>query len=1374
MDDAVAGSGYGSPYLDSLIWGCRWVPDPGDPAGPVQISVRFGAPGEDPFDVVTGFAQSWDARQMNAFRTAFQLYENVANIDFVEVGSFGAADMVEWLLPQSFFGDATLGLHEVPDPSLTAPPPYGYFNTSDSSWADLSQGSFGFITVIHELGHALGLAHPHDGGDELDEPDATLFPGVTPGVARDTGNYGLNQGIWTTMTYNDGWSQVPATSDAYGYQGTPMAFDIAALQALYGANMTYHTGDDIYALPTANATGTFWSCIWDAGGDGDLIDGSPASANCTINLNAATLLPFDIHAGGYVSRADGIIGGFTIANGVVIENAAGGSGNDTLAGNDAANILTGNAGNDSLDGGAGADDMRGGVGGDTYVVDDSNDKITEIADPGIDTVMSALTYVLSDANLENLTLTGLSVIDGTGNANANLLIGNAAANLLDGLSGADTMKGGSGDDTYVLDDPGDVFEEGTNAGVDTVRSKLSHTLGANLENLVLLAAALTANGNALANELTGNDEANTLDGKAGADVMTGGKGNDVYVMDVAADQIIEADGEGKDEVHSAVALKTVIAGVEDYYFTGKTAVSFMADGADNKIVATAAADTLDGAAGNDTMQGGAGNDVYIVNAAADAVKEEAAQGTDLVKSAADVTLGANVENLTLIGIGDIDGTGNELANVIAGNVGANELSGLAGNDTLTGGDGADRLDGGTGNDVMTGGNNDDTYVVDSKTDRVTESAATGGRDTVESAIAYVLGANLEDLDLSQAGVANGTGNTLANLLVGSADANVLDGKTGVDTMRGGAGNDTYVIDNALDLADETGGSGIDTLVTPFATTLAGAYAAFENLTLTGKALTGTGNAQANTMIGTSGANTLAGLDENDSLVGGAGNDSLDGGAGDDTLDGGAGSDLLIGGAGDDSYGIHNAKDIVQETGVDSADLVKSSIAIDLTLDAYAGIEGVLLAGAGALRATGDEQGNALTGNAGANLLTGNDGADTLVGNAGNDTLDGGAGADSLAGGLGNDSYLIADLANSVMEAFGEGTDAVRSALAAYALDADVENLVLLAGALAGTGNGLNNLLTGNDAANTLDGLAGIDTLVGGKGDDSYVVDDAKDVVAEAGGAGLDTVVSTAAAYALGANIEHLVLGAGAISGTGNSLNNTLTGNAGDNTLDGKAGGDRMIGGAGNDTYIVDNIGDIVDENGTLGTDTVQSSIAFSLVESGTVIGALENLTLAGAAAIAGAGNDLANRLVGNAGANKLLGGGGDDVVEGGGGADTIDGGAGNDSLAGGAGNDRLNVGDGDDTVLYTSKLDGKDIIDNFDGDKSVGGQDVLNLDLLFDSLNVADGDRAGRVSLIDKGASVDVRVNADGNAANGFELVVATLNTSDAITVGEDVVVGNL
>jgi len=1436
----------GNPYLDSLIWDGRWVPDSDDPGGVPQITYYFASGPDEP--IFNNFVTSpWSDSQKSAVQSVLQLYRNVANVDFKEVSDPSQADDIERLTTSKHpYLGANLGLHEAPDPDNYFEPLLGYYNIAEPTIVHPVQGNFGFMVFIHELGHLLGLAHPHDGGG-----DGQLFPGVTLNDSSDIGDFGLNQGIWTVMSYNDGWNSRPPVSSAYGFEETPMAFDIAALQVLYGANTSYHTGDDTYALPIKNGAGTGWSCIWDAGGT-DVIDGSVATASCTINLNQASLQAGDPNAGGFVSSAYGIVGGFTIANAAVIENATGGKFNDALTGNAIGNVLTGNAGNDTLDGGAGNDTTIGGLGDDTYVLDSLSDKITEASgegtdtvkvaftftltdanlenltltgsswidgtgnakdnvltgndalnhlygdagndtldggggpdtmfggagndtyvvehpgdqvtettDPGIDTVMSSVTYALADPNVENLTLTGSSAIDGTGNAKDNLLIGTISNNVLDGLGGNDTMKGGFGDDTYGVDSLGDVISsEDKNTGTDMVRSKIDYTLGLNLENLVLLAAALVANGNVLVNQLTGNDLNNTLDGKTGADTMAGGKGNDVYFMDVATDKINENGDEGTDEVDSAVALKTAIANVENYVFAGKAAVNFSAglDVVGNEIAATGAADTLDGGGGNDTMKGGVGNDLYLVDATADQVIEDAKHGTDLVKSAADYTLGANVENLTLTGTGDTKGTGNELPNLIIGNSGANTLSGADGNDTLTGNDGDDSLDGGKGNDAMTGGNGDDTYVVDSPGDKVTEgSTALAGHDTVEGKISYTLGANVEDLDLSAGGAINGTGNALANLIIGSAAANKLDGKAGADTMQGGLGDDIYVIDNLKDQVDESGGgvSDSDTIQIATAFDLQAAsiaiLGAVENVTVTGTAAIGAfGDGSANHLTGNSGANTL------------------DGRGGNDVLDGLGGADVMIGGDGDDTYVIDNAKDVVQETGSGTADLLAASISIDLA--AYAEIEDVTLTGAGALKATGDEQKNHLTGNIGANLLSGNDGADTLVGGAGNDTLDGGVGADSLAGGIGNDTYIVADPGDVVTEADGEGTDTVRSFLATLPLAGFVENLVLLAGALGGTGNALNNLLTGNDADNELDGGVGIDTMVGGKGNDLYHVDDAKDVVTEAAGAGNDTVTSTADTYTLGANIENLVLGSGAIGGTGNTLNNTLTGNGDDNTIDGKTGKDHMIGGAGNDTYIVDNVGDIVDENGASGADTVNSSVAFSLVVT-TVLGDIENLTLTGAGAISGTGNELANHLIGNTGANKLFGNGGGDIIEGGGGADTIDGGAGNDSITGGAGNDRIDVGAGDDTVFYASKLDGKDVIDHFDGDLA-GGQDVLNLGALFDSLNLA-GNRADHVSLATTATGVDVHVDADGKAANGFELVVATLNLANPadITVGADILV---
>ncbi|MGB5975243.1 MAG: M10 family metallopeptidase C-terminal domain-containing protein, partial [Nodosilinea sp.] len=145
----------------------------------------------------------------------------------------------------------------------------------------------------------------------------------------------------------------------YGYQGTPMALDIAAIQSLYGANMSYNTGDDVYVLPDSNIAGTFYSAIWDAGGI-DAISALTATDDVIINLNDAPLV--GKNAGGYVSAVEDVYGGFTIANGVDIEVAVGGSGDDTLVGNEVDNLLYGLGGSDSLYGGSG-DDLLNGYGG---------------------------------------------------------------------------------------------------------------------------------------------------------------------------------------------------------------------------------------------------------------------------------------------------------------------------------------------------------------------------------------------------------------------------------------------------------------------------------------------------------------------------------------------------------------------------------------------------------------------------------------------------------------------------------------------------------------------------------------------------------------------------------------------------------------------------------------------------------------------------------------------------------------------------------------------------------------------------------------------------------------------------------------------------
>jgi serralysin len=337
-----------------------------------------------------------------------------------------------------------------------------------------------------------------------------------------------------------------------------------------------------------------------------------------------------------------------------------------------------------------------------------------------------------------------------------------------------------------------------------------------------------------------------------------------------------------------------------------------------------------------------------------------------------------------------------------------------------------------------------------------------------------------------------------------------------------------------------------------------------------------------------------------------------------------------------------------------------------------------------------------------------------------------------------------------------------------------------------TGNDLANALVGNDDANVLDGRLGADTMTGGKSDDLYYVDNINDLVVEVtaagSGGGIDTVRSSVD-FVLGTNLDHLVLSGSAIVGTGNTLanqitandgNNRLTGLGGDDTLNGGAGADTLlggsgtdslVGGSGDDTYNVTVAGDRVNEVGGSGIDTVQSSITFSLVEDGTRMqGAVENLTLTGSSAVGASGNPLANVIVGNTGANALVGNGGND---------TIDGGTGNDAITGSAGNDQIVVSGGNDAVRFTSTLDGHDVIKGFDGNAS-NGQDVLALDALFDSLNVATADRAARVSFAATAGSVDlhVDVSALGNGSN--IITIATVQTADAVTVGQDVLVGGL
>lgn len=448
------------------------------------------------------------------------------------------------------------------------------------------------------------------------------------------------------------------------------------------------------------------------------------------------------------------------------------AGDDSIFGTAFADAIYGDTGNDTIQGLGGNDTLAGGAGDDSYVVDSTTDIVFEDAGEGTDLILASISFVLG-AEVENLILTGSDSISGTGNEAANLLAGNAGSNLLSGLGGNDSIFGGDGADT-----------------------------------------------------LYGGDGADTLDGGTGADSMTGGLGDDVYIVDNAADAVVEEASGGVDTVQASITF-TLSTELENLTLTGSAAISGTGNATANVLTGNAGAnllsgldgndsiyggdgaDTLDGGTGADSMTGGLGEDVYVVDNAADVIVEGTSGGIDSVQSSVTFTLSADVENLTLSGTAAINGTGNASDNVITGNTAANSLSGLDGNDSLDGGSGNDTLFGGAGNDTlnggansdsMTGGSGDDTYIVNATADVVVEAVGEG-IDTVQSNVNWTLGANVENLIFYSNSGLTGIGNALANQITGNSGANALSGLDGDDTLIGGGGNDAL-----------TGGNGADQFV----------------------------------------------------------------------------------------------------------------------------------------------------------------------------------------------------------------------------------------------------------------------------------------------------------------------------------------------------------------------------------------------------------------------------------------------------------------------------------------------------------------------------------------------------------------------------------
>lgn len=749
------------------------------------------------------------------------------------------------------------------------------------------------------------------------------------------------------------------------------------------------------------------------------------------------------------------------------------------------------------------------------------------------------------------------VVGGDGN---DALSGGAGADVLSGGGGVDALTGGAGNDQLSGGPGADSFMFSLGDGQDVVTEGASDTIvfGAGIGSANVVYALVDAD---LLITITG-----TLDQIT---VLNFANGLNQVGVRYADGTVLTAT----DLDRLASAIVGTSAGETLSGTTGDDRIFGM--GGNDTLNGLAGNDELDGGTGNDTMVGSSGNDTYWVDSATDVVTEGSGAGSDWVNSSVSYTLGSNVEQLRLLGTGNINGTGNALANYLEGNAGNNVLSGGAGNDTMDG---------------LAG---DDTYVVDAAGDVVVEAAGQG-TDLVQASVTHTLLADFENLTLTGIAAINATGNGQDNVLTGNTGNNVLTGAAGNDTLAGLAGDDTYeggagadtLSDNSTTSADVyrwgpgtgndsiTDAGGADRIEIAAGVTLAQLTATRVGddlqLAVAGNAdrltvvnwYVGTGNRietirlsdgsvfnPGGAIVGTASAETLNGTAGNDVIQGLGGNDTLNGLAGDDELDGGLGNDTMVGSTGNDTYFVDSATDVVTEAASAGTDVVNSSVTHTLAVN----VENLTLTGTGNLNGTG---------NASANVLTGN---------AGNNTLSGLAGNDAMAGGAGNDIYVVDATADVVTELAAQGTDLVQASVT-YTLAAEVENLTLTGTtAINGTGNALDNVLTGNTTNNTLtggagndtiDGGTGNDTMVGGVGNDTYTVNVSTDVVTEATGAGTDTVNSSVTLTAA-ANVENLTLtGTIAINGTGNAFNNVLIGNSANNSLTGLAGDDTYDGGTG--------------------------------------------------------------------------------------------------------------------------------------------------------------------------------------------------------------------
>ncbi|MGV6800612.1 MAG: M10 family metallopeptidase C-terminal domain-containing protein, partial [bacterium] len=658
--------------------------------------------------------ENWSTQEINIVNQAMNDIEELININLVRTTNSSLADLeIIKNDNNSFLGSApgaTVGGVWKADITIN--------HTINNRWTlGKEKGGQGYETLVHEIGHTLGLGHTHDTGFGSD-----TLQGMSFSNRFTLGPDGINDPINSIMAYNDGWFAEGTSSLTHGNRANFGAWDVKALQNRYGANTSTNTGSDTYTLPSTNATGTYFETIWDNGGT-DTISAAGATLDAVIDLTAATL---DISAttGGPVNHlVDGsgntIRGGFTIANGVVIENATGGNGDDSITGNSANNVIEGGAGNDN---------MKGLGGNDTFIIRNGHAAATtaELYDGGTGTdkiqLRGAGTYDMDQFNV--LSIEELEFYADGSNVDKIFMMDNkeldstsefATALLIDGNANTGS------DDTIMID-----VSFSLNLDISGWTFQDWNTASGQTDRIII-------NGDGDDSTITTTSQIDEINAGAGADIVNAGAGddiitdtqfmtpgteNDVYDGGAGVDTLVHnLNWNGSVEFNLATGFATVAGSNRDQLInienlTVGGSASMVGSSVDNVLIALGTgANEINAGAGNDTVDAGGGDDIITDTETMGALNDDVYDGgtgvdtlvhnfnwvstVEFNLASGFVTLNGsnrdqliNIENLTVGGSASM--VGSSVDNVlIALGTGANEINAGAGNDTVDAGGGDD-------------------------------------------------------------------------------------------------------------------------------------------------------------------------------------------------------------------------------------------------------------------------------------------------------------------------------------------------------------------------------------------------------------------------------------------------------------------------------------------------------------------------------------------------------------------------------------------------------------------------------------------------------------------------------------------------------------